>query len=499
MKYVLGIDLGTSAVKVNAMNARGEVVYAVSKDYPLSHPKPSYSEQNPEHWVDQSAAAIQELLQQFGGDAQDIVGISYSGQMHGLVLLDAQNEVLRPAILWNDTRTTEQVQQINAMMGEQQVIALTKNKALEGFTLPKILWVQQYEPDIFACIKTFLLPKDYVRFAMTNQLHMEYSDAAGTLLLDIENRHWSVEMATMFGLDLSMFPPLVQPIDEVGTISEAFATRTGLLSTTKVFAGGADNACGAIGAGIVSPGKTMVSIGTSGVLLSYEEHQSANFEGKVHYFNHAVPDAYYTMGVTLSAGHSLSWFKETFLKEQSFEEMLATVSTIAPGSNGLLYTPYIVGERTPYANAKIRGSFIGMDASHTIHHFTRAVMEGIVFSLRDSLEIIRATGKSISEIISIGGGAKNDSWLQMQADIFNATVYKLQHEQGPSLGACMIAAVGAGIFKDFNEAVQTCVALGEKFEPIAENVAMYNDFYSIYKQIYAQTKSLNEDLYSLRS
>ncbi|MER1999946.1 MAG: xylulokinase, partial [Lysinibacillus sp.] len=412
---------------------------------------------------------------------------------------DEQHKVLRPAILWNDTRTTEQCETINAVIGKEQLIAITKNKALEGFTLPKLLWVQQYEPHLFRRAKTLLLPKDYVRFAMTGALHMEYSDAAGTLLLDLERGEWSEELARKLAIDPAILPPLVQPIDEVGTITEQFAERTGLSTSTRVFAGGADNACGAVGAGIVSTGKTMVSIGTSGVLLSFETNSTENFDGQVHYFNHAVPNSYYRMGVTLSAGHSLSWFRDVFMKDQSFEEMLAQVTSIPPGSNGLMYTPYIVGERTPYADAHIRGSFIGMDASHTTAHFTRAVMEGIVFSLRDSLEIIRQSGKDIQEIISIGGGAKNDSWLQMQADIFNATVYKLKSEQGPSLGACIIAAVGAGLFENFDQAVAQCVQLGDKFEPIEQHVKMYEELYDVYRQVYGQTKTMNDALYKFRA
>lgn len=498
MEYVLGIDLGTSAVKVCLMNEQGKIVDEASASYPLVHDKPGYSEQSPADWVNGTIASIKELLSRFEGDVTNIVGTSYSGQMHGLVLLDANNEVLRPAILWNDTRTTEQCVQITEKVGQQTLLQVAKNQALEGFTLPKILWVKEHEPEIYAQAKQFLLPKDYVRFAMTGALHMDYSDAAGTLLLDIEKGTWSEQIATAVGVDLSLCPPLVAAVGEVGTITVDFAQATGLATSLKVFAGGADNACGAIGSGIVTNGKTMASIGTSGVLLSYEADETKDFEGKVHYFNHAVTDAYYTMGVTLSAGHSLSWFKDTFAKDESFDEMLTGIDTIKPGSNGLLYTPYLVGERTPYADANIRASFIGMDAAHTKVHFAKAVMEGITFSLRDSLEIFRDAGKEITEIISIGGGAKNPQWLQMQADIFNTTVYKLQNEQGPSIGACMIAAVGAGIFKSFEEAVDVCVTLGDKFEPNVDNVAVYNEVYKVYTQVYTQTKVLNDQLQQLR-
>ena len=498
MNYVIGIDLGTSAVKVLLMNELGNVVDEATRSYPLLQEQTSYCEQYPNDWITGTKEAIQEIVARFTEDVSTIVGISYSGQMHGLVLLDENNNVVRPAILWNDTRTTEQCAQIIEAVGKERLLQITKNNALEGFTLPKILWVKQHEPAIFKEVKTFLLPKDYVRYVMTGVLCMDYSDAAGTLLLDIEKNEWSEEIASVLTIDLEICPPLVSSTEEVGKITEEFAKSTGLTTATKVYAGGADNACGAIGAGIVANGKTMVSIGTSGVLLSYEQSKSKDFAGKVHYFNHAVTDAYYTMGVTLAAGHSLSWFREKFATGESYDELLEGINEVSPGSNGLIFTPYIVGERTPYADSTIRGSFIGIDASHTKLHFAKAVMEGITFSLRDSLEIFRATGKNITEMISIGGGAKNPVWLQMQADIFNTTIYKLKNEQGPSIGACIIAAVGANIYKNFEEAVATCVQVAEKFEPIPANVAVYNELYKVYRQVYVQTKALNDQLKSFR-
>ncbi len=498
MKYVLGIDLGTSAVKTCLMNEQGHIVDEASYSYKLYHEKPGYSEQQPKDWVAGVTQTIQEIVSRFSDDVAEIVGISYSGQMHGLVLLDEAGNVLRPAILWNDTRTTAQCAQIIKLVGKEKLLSITKNPALEGFTLPKLLWVKEHEPEIFSKAKYFLLPKDYVRYVMTNKMHMERSDAAGTLLLNIEKKDWSAEVAEAVGIDIAMCPPLIDATTEVGTITTQFAAKTGLYAMTKVYGGGADNACGAIGSGIVKSGKSMVSIGTSGVLLSYEEAADKDFAGNVHYFTHAVTDAYYTMGVTLSAGHSLSWFKETFAKNSSFDELLQEAEEIRAGSNGLLYTPYLVGERTPYADSNIRASFIGMDAAHTRAHFTKAVLEGITFSLRDTLEIFRASGKDINEIISIGGGAKNPLWLQMQADIFNATIYKLQNEQGPSIGACMIALVGSGLAASFEEAVEKCVAIGEKFEPNRGNVKVYEEIYKVYIQIYEQTKSLNEALQSIR-
>lgn len=498
MKYVIGVDLGTSAVKILLVNQNGEVCNEVSKSYPLIIEKSGYSEQNPEEWVEKTTAGLAELIEQYAGDVNDIEGISFSGQMHGLVLLDEDKQVLRNAILWNDTRTTKQCQEIYNVVGKQRLLEVTKNPALEGFTLPKILWVKEQEPQIFEQASVFLLPKDYLRYRMTGNIHMEYSDAAGTLLLNVAKREWSNEVLELFGLSSKFCPPLVESHAFVGPVTAEFAEATGLSEATKVFAGGADNACGAIGSGILSEGKTLCSIGTSGVVLSYEERNDLDFEGKVHYFNHSEENAYYTMGVTLAAGYSLSWFKDTFAREEAFDQFLAGVDEVPAGSNGLLFTPYLVGERTPHADSNIRSSFIGVDAAHERKHFARAVLEGITFSLNESIEIFRNSGKTIDSIISIGGGAKNETWLQMQADIFNAKIEKLTSEQGPGMGAAMLAAYGCGWYPSLKECAQVFIQTSKTYLPIQENVEVYKRLFTIYQQVYAQTKELNEQLREFR-
>ncbi|UGB31493.1 xylulokinase [Metabacillus sp. B2-18] len=498
MKYVIGVDLGTSAVKILLVNQNGEVCQEVSKSYPLIIEKSGYSEQDPEEWVDKTRAGLAELINQFDGDVNDIEGISFSGQMHGLVLLDKENQVVRNAILWNDTRTTKQCQEIYEAVGTERLLEVTKNPALEGFTLPKILWVKENEPENFERSSVFLLPKDYLRFRMTGALHMEYSDAAGTLLLNVAERSWSSEVLDKFNLSADFCPPLVESHALVGTVTAEYAQQTGLADTTKVFAGGADNACGAIGSGILSEGKTLCSIGTSGVVLSYEERNDLDFEGKVHYFNHGEENAYYTMGVTLAAGYSLSWFKDTFAKDEAFEQFLEAIDEVPAGSNGLLFTPYIVGERTPHADSTIRGSFIGADAAHERKHFVRAVLEGITFSLNESIEIFRSSGKNIDSIISIGGGAKNDTWLQMQADIFNAKIEKLTSEQGPGMGAAMLAAYGCGWYSSLKECAEEFIQPLKTYQPIPENVEVYQKLFKVYQQVYTQTKGMNEQLREFR-
>lgn len=498
MKYVVGVDLGTSAVKILLVDKNGDVKYEVSKSYPLIQEKTGYSEQDPQEWVSQTVEGLSDLMKDYNVDPEDIEGISFSGQMHGLVLLDENNEVLRHAILWNDTRTTEQCKQIYDAVGEERLLEITKNPALEGFTLPKLLWVKEHEPTLYRRVKKFVLPKDYLRYKLTGELHMEYSDAAGTLLLDISKREWSTEICDLVEIDPNLCPPLVESHAEVGNVDPELAASTGLSKSTRVFAGGADNACGAIGSGILEDGKTLCSIGTSGVVLSYEESDDKDFQGKVHYFNHGAPNTFYTMGVTLSAGHSLSWFKEVFANDESFEELVSEVGSVPIGSNGLLFTPYLVGERTPYADATIRASFIGMDSSHQRKDFVRAVLEGITFSLNESINIFRNQGKNIDSIVSTGGGAKNDVWLQMQADIFNAKIIKLSSEQGPGMGAAMLAAYGCGWFDSLKDCANHFLKVDKEFLPDEKNVSNYKTLFAVYQDVYTSTKRINENLLDYR-
>ncbi|MBA9083679.1 xylulokinase [Fontibacillus solani] len=497
MKYVIGIDLGTSSVKTLLVDQKGDIKGEASAAYPLIHERPGYSEQNPEEWVTGTISCLKQLFQESGVSPEDIDGVSYSGQMHGLVLLDADNNVLRHAILWNDTRTTAECREIEQKLGDQ-LLSITKNAALEGFTLPKILWVQKHEPELFAKAAQFVLPKDYLRYRMTGRVEMEISDAAGTLLLNVAEGQWSEEVAGAFGLPAGFCPPIVGSTEATGTILPEFAQLSGLLTSTKVFGGGADNACGAVGAGIVQKGDALSSIGTSGVVLTYEEDKNKDFAGKVHFFNHAHPGAFYAMGVTLAAGYSLSWFKDSLAPELSFNEFLEPVATIAPGSDGLLFTPYLVGERTPHADSVIRGSFIGLSGTHRREHMARAVMEGITFSLAESLELFRQAGIAVDRVISIGGGAKNPVWLQMQADIFGTPVVSLKNEQGPAMGAAMMAAVGSGWFSSLKDCAEQFIDYVATYEPIPANVETYSRLFKLYQQVYSATRVLNEGLQQFR-
>ncbi|WP_089964729.1 xylulokinase [Lihuaxuella thermophila] len=498
MEYVIGVDLGTSAVKVLLVDRNGRVKADCSESYPLYHDRSGYSEQNPEDWVGKTLAALKKLIQKSGVRPDAVKGLSFSGQMHGLVLLDEQARPLRRAILWNDTRTSEECREIEAVIGKDSLLAICKNRALEGFTLPKLLWVKKHEPDLYKRARVFLLPKDYVRFRLTGQIAMDYSDAAGTLLLDIAKKVWSSDLLEKLGLDSHICPPLVESEAFVGTIRPEVAEETGLSTTTKVFAGGADNACGAVGAGVLSEGKTMCSIGTSGVVLSYESTGERVFSGEVHYFNHAKPGAYYLMGVTLAAGYSLDWFRSTFDGDISFGELVKQAVGVPVGARGLLFTPYLVGERTPHADGDIRGSFIGIDASHTKWEFARAVIEGITFSLHESIEILKQSGKSVESVVSIGGGAKSGEWLQIQADVFDAAVVKLKNEQGPGMGAAMIAACGCGWFDSLEECAAAFVQVGQVIQPRPESVEQYRQLFAVYRDVYENTRALSRQLKEFR-
>lgn len=493
MSYVLGLDLGTSGLKGILVDKKGKIVDEASSDYPLLTPKRGYSEQDPKEWF-RAAKEVMKAIVSSTPDAKDkLEGISFSGQMHSLVLLNEQNDVLRPAILWNDVRTTKQCETITEKV--DNLIAITKNKALEGFTLPKLLWVKENEAAIWEQVSTFLLPKDYLGYRLTGNKQMEYSDAAGTLFLDVESRSWSKEIADALGMATDICPKLVQSHDEIGKLDSQLAEEIGFTNAIPVYSGGADNPCAAVGAGIVRPDQGMASIGTSGVFLSYEETGDKAYNGHLHYFNHVVPNAFYTMGVTLAAGSSLNWFKKTFAPKESFEELLSGVSVVKPGSEGLLFAPYISGERTPYTDSKVRGTFLGMDIAHTRDHFARAVLEGITFSLKDSYELMKKhSNKDFSQIVSVGGGAKNPDWLQMQADIFNAPVVTLETEQGPAMGAAMIAAVGTGWFSDFEACSQAFVNYKSEVKPNPEAVKQYEQVYAHYQEVYPTIKELSHKL-----
>lgn len=493
-KLVLGIDVGTSSIKSLAVNDRGNIIASASSPLTIQHAYPGYSEQNPDEWVSVTIETMNNVindLKQIHSDFE-INGISFSGQMHGLIVLDDEYKVIRPAILWNDTRSTAQCEAIKSRLGE----IVLGNPVLEGFTLTKLMWLKQYEPEHWAKTKVFLLPKDYVRFKLTDTINMELSDASSTLLLDPSTNQWSEDVGRQFGIT-NIYPPLVTSDTHVGYLKQSIAENLGIKNRVAVFAGGGDNACGAIGAGVIQPNQSLCSIGTSGVILSCEAKQEAEYGNNIHMFKHAVNNLSYAMGVTLSAGYSLNWFKRHCAQNYSFDEIMSCAEQSKIGARGLIFAPYLTGERTPHGDANIRGSFIGLSGMHTFGDMARAVVEGITYSLYESIEYLRSQGKHINEVVAIGGGAKSDFWLQLQADVFNAKVYKLKHEEGPSMGAAMIAATGLEWYDDIASCVEQFIHKDKIFEPNKECHVAYQNYFEIYKDVYNQTQPITKKLLEL--
>ncbi|ANZ32489.1 xylulokinase [Staphylococcus carnosus] len=491
---VLGIDLGTSAIKLLAVAKDGEVLGVQSEPLSLYQEYPGYSEQNPDEWNAAMQQGLKNLLIQPQMEGVEIKGVSFSGQMHGLVLLDETGRPLRNAILWNDTRTTPQCETIKAKKGEQ----VLGNPVVERFTLTKLLWVKENEPELWKKAPPFLLPKDYLRYCLTGEIYTEYSDAAATMLLNPQTKAWDKMLGEEFGIP-DIYPDVIQSHDEAGTFNAALAAELGLDANTPVFAGGADNACGALGSGVIRPNDAICSIGTSGVLLICESIGGAEGYGhKIYLMNHAVADVNYLMGVTLSAGYSLSWFKREFYPDDSFEKMLEEAQEAGIGGHGLIFAPYLAGERTPHGDASIRGSFIGISGSNTRGDFARAVVEGITYSLYDSLIYLRGVGKNVTKIVSTGGGAKSNFWLQLQADVFNAEIYKLKHEEGPSMGAAMLAAYGLGWYPSLSACAEQFIHFTETFKPDLKRHKTYERYFRIYHQAYKATRRMTKDLLELQ-
>ena len=496
LNYTLGLDIGTSAVKALLMDQNGEIVAENSEGYPLNTPRSGWAEQNPEDWWQASQKVIKDLIKENDIDNSKIKAISFSGQMHSSVFLDKNMDIIRPAILWSDTRTSAECEEIYERVGGVEELAkLVSNPALEGFTAPKILWLRNNEPENFKKLDTVLLPKDYIRYKLSGKLGMDLSDAAGTLLCDVKAENWSEEIMEKLEFEKTIMPPVLKSVDNVGPVTDEAAEKTGLSTSTKIIAGGADNACGSVGSGIIKAGRVMASLGSSGVVVAQTDKPEADPGGRIHLFNHAVPNSYYMMGVVLSAGMSFKWMKEEmFNDELDFETLNKEAAAVEAGSDGLTFLPYLYGERTPHADADARGVFFGISGKHKRGHFIRSVMEGVSFGLRDSLELIKDRGVEIDEIRLIGGGAKSELWQQITADVFGETISLINIEQGPAFGAAIIAGVGSGFFADFESIVEELVDVVKTVDPIPENVEKYNKNYKIYQNLYGDLKDRFKDL-----
>jgi len=507
MQTLLGIDLGTSGVKAALFAAEdGAVLTDAFVDYPLYHPHPGWAEQNPADWWQATLTAVRTCLVQGatqGAQASDVRGVGLSGQMHGVVLLDAEQRVLRPCIIWADQRSDAQCRWMTERVGASRLIEYVSNPALTGFTAPKLLWIRDNEPDIFAKARTLLLPKDYIRYRLTGVMAMEISDAAGTCLFDVKHGKWSEEVLKALELDPSLLPPVVAADAVCGTITEEVAELSGLRAGTPVAGGGADNACGAVGNGVVVPGLGLVSIGTSGVVLAYAETPQVDTSGpvpRVHTFNHAVPHAWYLMGVTQGAGLSLRWLRDNIaLPERALErwtgmdayELLEQeAKSIAPGSDGLIFLPYLQGERTPHLDAYARGGWIGLTARHDRRHLIRSVLEGVALSLKDCLGILREQGLQLEQIRATGGGAKSPLWREIITDVLGVELVTTNATEGPAFGAALLAGVASGVYPSVQQACEQTVRIVERSEPNAQVVQAYAKAYETYRALYPALKPI---------
>lgn len=496
MQYLMGLDIGTSGVKALLLSKNGEVISTATESYPLDTPKSGWAEQNPKDWWKAVVKVINKTINENNVNPNDIAGLSLSGQMHSSVFLDENMEVIRPAILWSDTRTEQQCKEIlNIAGGLENLIKKVSNPALEGFTAPKILWLKQNEPKNYKKVNYVLMPKDYIRYKLTGNINTEVSDAAGTLLFDVKKKEWSKELAKLLDIETNILPPVIKSVEIAGKINKSTSQISKLKEGIPVVAGGADNACGAVGSGIIKEGRVMVSIGSSGVVLAQTNNPTADSKGRIHLFNHAKPNSWYMMGVMLSAGVSFNWLKNSLFDESmDYEKLNKKAEAIAPGSEGLIFLPYLYGERTPHNDANARGVFFGISGRHKQGHFIRSVMEGVTFGLKDSLSLIKDQDIKVKEIRAIGGGAKSRVWQQILADIMGENIKLLNVEEGPAYGAAIIAGVGVGTFESFQNVSENIIKVEDEITPIKENVETYEKYYKIYKELYSSLKKEYEKL-----
>jgi len=482
VSYFIGIDSSTTATKALLMDELGAVVAIGRSEYDFETPRPLWSEQSPHLWWDATVFAVHEALDQGGIVGDAVAGIGLTGQMHGLVLLDDEGQVLRPSILWNDQRTQAECDEIRERVGPEKLISLTGNDALTGFTAPKILWVRKNEPDVFARVAHVLLPKDYVRYRLTDTYAIDRAGGSGTILFDLAARDWSDEVARVLDIPMEWLPPTFEGTDVTGVVTEEAAALTGLRPGTPVMAGGGDQAANGVGVGAITPGVVAMSVGTSGVVFAAADRPVVEPAGRLHAFCHAVPGMWHLMGVMLSAAGSYKWFKETFAPDLTYDELNDAAAQVLAGSEGLVFLPYLTGERTPHPDPLARGAFVGLTVRHGLGHMARAVMEGVAFGLRDSVELMAAE-MELGEVRVSGGGASSDLWLRIIADVIGLPVRVVGTAESAAHGAAMLAAVGAGTFDSVAEACEAAVEVGEITEP-GQDAAVYDEVYRVYRDLY---------------
>src|ERR1700674_1306411 len=475
---LLGIDVGTGGTRAVLLDDAGRVLGAAMADHvEMASPQLGWAEQDPRDWWRAAGAAVKECLAKTNTNEGEIVAIGLSGQMHGLVMLDAAGEVVRPALIWCDQRTEAECRAITERVGAKRLIDLVANPALTGFTLPKIWWVRTHEPEIWSRVRSVMLPKDYVRFKLTGGRVTDVADASGTLLFDVVNRRWSAEMLDASDLRAEILPEVFESPGVSGRVSKDGAVASGLREGTPVIAGGGDQGAGAVGMGIVAPGNVSATIGTSGVVFAATSSPVVEPKGRIHTFCHAIPGRWHGMGVTQGAGLSLRWFRDQFGGGASYDVLMKEAAEAPAGADGLLWAPYLMGERTPHLDPNARGALVGLTAQHTRAHVIRAILEGVAFSLRDTFTIFRELEVPVKTIRLGGGGARSALWQQIQADIYGMTVDLVAAEEGAAYGAALLAGVGAGVWRSVEAACGTAVHVAKRVEPIRKNVELMNRRY----------------------
>jgi xylulokinase len=487
VSYFIGVDTSTTATKAVLLDVEGSIVAVGRSEYGFETPHPLWSEQSPDLWWRATVEAIAEALGAGGVAGHEVTGVGLTGQMHGLVMLDEKGSVLRPAILWNDQRTQEECDEIRDRVGRSRLLEITGNDALTGFTAPKILWVRNHEPDVFDRTSHILLPKDYVRLRLTGAYAVDRAGGSGTILFDLSNRDWSREVVDALDIPHAWLPETFEGTAMTGTVSAEASRLTSLAEGTPVFAGGGDQAANGVGTGAVAPGIVAMSIGTSGVVFAATDRPVVEPDGRLHAFCHAVPDMWHLMGVMLSAAGSYQWFRDTLAPDRSYDELNGLAGHVPAGSNGLLFLPYLSGERTPHPDPLARGAFVGLTVRHRLEHMARAVMEGVAFGLRDSIELIRPF-VPIDEVRVSGGGAASDVWLQIIADVVGVPVRVVGTPEGAAHGAGLLAATGAGAFASVSEACTAAVEIGSPVEPSAAT-STYRHAYEQYRGLYPALRS----------
>jgi xylulokinase len=489
--YWLGIDIGTGGSRALLVDENGHVAHAFTAAHEeMRMERPMWAEQRPENWWDAAQQAIRGVLAGAGATGADVRGIGLSGQMHGLTLLDEDNQVIRPALIWCDQRSQPQVDAINARVGREQVIAAIANPVLTGFTLPKLLWVRDNEPRNYERIRRLLLPKDYVRFRLTGEAASDVSDASGTALFDVVHRRWSNDLVSNLDIDRSILPYVFESPDISGRVSAIAAAATGLAAGTPVVGGAGDQAAGAVGNGIVEPGIVSCTIGTSGVVFAHTTQPAYDPDGRVHTFCHAVPGAWHVMGVTQAAGLSLQWYRNQFAPGASYDQLTAEAATAAECSQGLLWLPYLMGERTPHLDASARGGWVGLTAKHTRAEMIRSILEGVSFSQKDCLDIIEEMGVPVNSVRLSGGGARSLFWRQMLADVFRKPAVTLETQEGSAYGAALLAMAGTGAHATVVEACRATIRETERIESRSYEAQLYARAHQVYKALYPTLKPI---------